>query len=121
MENSKNPLPERLLTFAAAVIKLTDKLVATPSSKHIANQLMRSATSAGANYEEACNAESKSDFLHKIQISLKESQETLYWLKLLKKAGMIPDKFEDFDKLLVEANEINRILAKSVITAKSSK
>ena len=121
MKNSKNPLHERLLSFAAAVIKLTDKLGATPSSKHIANQLMRSATSAGANYEEACNAESKSDFVQKIQISLKESQETLYWLKLLQKADMIPDSGQKFDNLLSEAGEINKILAKSVITAKGSK
>jgi len=111
MENLKNPLPERLLTFAANVVKLTDKLVSTPSSKHIANQLMRCATSAGANYEEACNAESRSDFMHKIQVSLKESQETLYWLKLLQKADMIPDKGQDLDKLLGGAQEINRILA----------
>ena len=121
MENLKNPLPERLLTFAANVVKLTDKLVSTPSSKHIANQLMRCATSAGANYEEACNAESRSDFVHKMQVALKESQEALYWLRLLKKADLIPDRSQDYDNLLGEAQAINKILAKSVITAKKAK
>jgi four helix bundle protein len=103
MQNQRNLLSERLLSFAAAVVQITDKLADSPSRRHIANQLMRSATSAGANYEEACGAESRSDFIHKMQVALKETQEALYWLKLLN-----------------EALEINRMIAKSVITAKKS-
>ncbi len=69
---------ERLLNFAVEVIKLTSRLDSSYTSLHLTKQVIRSATSMGANYEEACNAESRNDFLHKLQIVLKESQETLY-------------------------------------------
>ncbi len=74
----------------------------------------------GANYEEACNAESRNDFVHKMQIVLKESQETLYWIKLLNKAELLPNSSPDLPHLLDEAMQINRITAKSVLTAKQS-
>jgi len=72
MKNIRSELSERLLDFAVAVIKLTTKIEKIAVGRHIAGQLIRSATSAGANYEEACGAESKKDFLHKLQIVLKE-------------------------------------------------
>lgn len=74
----------------------------------------------GANYEEACNAESRNDFVHKMQIVLKESQETLYWLKLINKAELLQNSSQDLYKLLDESKQINRIIAKSVLTAKQS-
>jgi four helix bundle protein len=74
----KNDLSERLLDFAASCIKLTVRLNRTAAGKHIAIQLMRSATSSGANYEEACGAESRADFIHKLQLVLKELKESLY-------------------------------------------
>lgn len=120
MQNQRYQLSGRLLSFAAEVIKITDGLADSPSQRHIANQLMRSATSAGANYEEACGAESRADFIHKMQVALKETQEALYWLKLLKKANMVTASQPELDKVLNEALEINRMLAKSVITAKKS-
>jgi four helix bundle protein len=120
MQNQKHLLSDRLLDFAANVIQICDKLADSHSRRHIANQLMRSATSAGANYEEACGAESRSDFIHKMQVALKETQEALYWLKLVKKASLIPGSVQDYDKILNEAQEINRMIAKSVITAKKS-
>jgi hypothetical protein len=61
-DNWKKEFSERLLTFAAEVIKLTGKLNSSYSSQHIIKQMIRSATSMGANYEEACNAESRNDF-----------------------------------------------------------
>jgi len=77
---------------------------------------MRSATSSGANYEEACGAESKADFIHKMQLVLKELRESSYWVKLLKKVRLISD--EDLQPLLSEAKELVKIVAKSIITAK---
>jgi len=77
---------------------------------------MRSATSSGANYEEACGTESKADFIHKMQLVLKELRESLCWLKLVKRASLIPD--EDLQPLLSEAEELAKIVAKSIITAK---
>jgi four helix bundle protein len=84
MENKRKDLSERLLDFAANIIKLIGRFNQTFVGRHIGNQLMRSATSSGANYEEACGAESKADFIHKMQLVLKELRESLFWLKLTK-------------------------------------
>ena len=115
MKNRRD-LSERLLNFAANSIKLTVKLKKTAEGRCIANQLMRAASSSGANYEEACGAESKADFVHKMQLVLKELRESLYWLRLVEKSGLIPGK--GLQPLLDEANELAKIVAKSVITAK---
>ncbi len=117
MENETKKLSERLLDFGVRIIKLITKLNKTSVGRHIGDQLMRSATSSGANYEEACSAESRADFVHKMQIVLKELRESLYWLKLLERSKLIPT--EDLHPLLNEASELTKIVAKSVITAKS--
>lgn len=119
MATGKNEISERLLNFAASIIKLMEPLAKTVAGLHISKQLMRSATSAGANYEECCGAESKNDFIHKMQIVLKELKESLYWLRLIHKAQLLPDTKTDV--LLNEASELIRIIAKSVITAKGGK
>ena len=83
---------ERLLDYSARVIRLVDALPNTLVGRRIADQLLRSAMSAGANYEEAQGAESKEDFTHKLQIALKELRESGYWLQLLVRSGKIPIK-----------------------------
>jgi len=108
-------LSERLLDFAANSIKLTVKLKRSAVGRYIANQLMRAASSSGANYEEACGAESKADFIHKMQLVLKELRESLYWLKLVERTDLI---WQELQALVDEANELTKIVAKSVITAK---
>ena len=118
MQN-KGDLSERLLNFSASSIKLTAKLKRTAPGRYIANQLMRSASSSGANYEEACGAESRADFIHKMQLVLKELRESLYWLRLLARTGLISKK--QLDVLVDEANELIRMVAKSVITAKGER
>ncbi len=82
-------------------------------------QLARSATSAGANYEEACSAESRADFIHKMQIVLKELRESLYWMRLIEKTNLAtPSKLLPLSQ---EASELASIIAKSIVTAKSRK
>ncbi|MCK4475108.1 MAG: four helix bundle protein [Methanophagales archaeon] len=88
MQNERKDLSERLLDFAAGILRLVVGLNKTAVGRHIGNQLMRSATSSGADYEEACGAESKADFIHKMQLILKELRESLYWLKLVKKSSV---------------------------------
>ena len=117
MKSERLDLSERLLGFAANVIKLTVTLNKTAPGRHIANQLMRSSTSYGANYEEACGAESKADFIHKMQLVLKELKESLYWLKLIRKSALISD--EQVQPLLIESQELVKIIAKSIVTARS--
>jgi len=112
----RRDLDERLLTYGARVIKLVESLPRTLVGRRIGDQLLRSATSAGANYEEARGAESRSDFVHKMQVALKELRESHYWLRLLMKAEILPvDRLAD---LLDEATQLRAILSKSVATTK---
>lgn len=113
----KENLSQRLLCFAVNAIKLMEPLSKTASGFHIAKLLMRSATSAGANYEECCGAESKNDFIHKMQILLKELKESAYWLRLIREVPLLPEQLTSM--MRAEADELCRIIAKSVITAKS--
>jgi four helix bundle protein len=109
-------LDERLLEYAARIIKLVEALPNTLAGKRIGDQLLRSGTSVGANYEEAQGAESRSDFVHKLQVSLKELRESNFWLRLLDKAETLPPaKLSD---LIEESNQLRAILSKSVATAK---
>ncbi|MBI3815792.1 MAG: four helix bundle protein [Nitrospinae bacterium] len=119
MQSERNNLSERLLNFAAEIIKLIIQLNKTAVGRHIGGQLTRSSTSAGANYEEACGAESRSDFIHKMQIVLKELRESLYWLRLIEKSNLT--QASNVEPLTQEAKELTNIIAKSVVTAKKNK
>ena len=77
---------------------------------------MRASTSCGADYEEACAAESRADFVHKMQIVLKEMRESRYWLRLIEKVGVFSES--NLPSLLRESDELVKIFTKSVITAK---
>jgi four helix bundle protein len=109
----------RLLNFAVDVVRFSRRLERTATSRYLANQLMRAATSTGANYREACSAESRADFVHKLQIVLKEMREAEYWLQLLSRSDFTPDGA--LKPLLSEVDELIRILVKSVVTAKAKK
>jgi len=92
MVEEKRDLAERLLEYGAAIIELTESLPNTLVGRRVGDQLLRCSTSAGANYEEARAAESKEDFIHKLQIALKELRESNYWLRLLNKSGKVTDE-----------------------------
>ena len=79
----KNDLAERTKAFALAVIRMTDDLQRTTSSIVLGKQVLRSATSIGANYREASRGRSKPEFTAKIGDCLREAEETAYWLELL--------------------------------------
>src|SRR5579863_7312408 len=82
-------MEERLLAFGAAIVDFAGELRTTVQGRIVLGQLVRSGTSIGANFEEATAAESKADFIHKLQISLKEARETCYWLRLLGKTKFV--------------------------------
>ncbi len=121
MKNVRNDLSDRLLEFAADIIKLVVRLNKSSVSSHIGKQLTRSGTSPGANYEEACGAESRADFIHKMQIVLKELRETSYWLRLIGKSDLIIITDTLLNKLIQESIELSNIIAKSIVTAKKNK
>jgi four helix bundle protein len=109
-------LSERLLEFAVETIKATYMFPKSQVSSHIGGQVIRSVSSVGANYEEACTAQSRADFIHKMQIALKEIRETAYWIKLATRLDL-PGKV-GWPGIVKESNELLLILAKSVATAK---
>jgi four helix bundle protein len=110
-------LGERLLEYGAGIIRLVEGLAAnTLVGRRMADQLLRTGTSVGANYEEATAAESQEDCVHKLQLARKELRESNYWLRLLLKSGKIST--ERLGNLLDESNQLGAILSKSLATVK---
>ena len=110
-------LHEKSLQFAADVVKLYDCLLSKTKDNTIAKQLLRSATSIGANLNEASFGCSKADFIAKLRIALKECSESLYWLKLLDKVDY---NISNLKLLITECEEIKALLIKSINTAKDN-
>ncbi|MBE6687611.1 MAG: four helix bundle protein [Ruminococcaceae bacterium] len=115
----KSILLDKSLLFAARIIKLNKYLIKEKSETVISKQIVRSATSIGANANEAIYGISKADFIAKLQISLKETAETEYWLRLLVLSEYINEK--EGQSLLDDCLEIKRILISTLNTAKENK
>lgn len=120
MTNSefKIELEERTKRFAILVFQAVDKLPYVASTRVIANQLGKSASSIGANYREANRAESHDDFIHKIAIVLKECSESNYWLDVL--SGLYP-KDEAISSLSNENTELLKLFASISRKAKTNR
>lgn len=115
VNNQQNPLLSKSFQFAVQIIKICKDL---QSDKNyiLANQLLRAGTSIGANIREAQACESRADFVHKLKIASKESEETEYWLLLLKES----DVYSAPEHILQDLEEIKKILSKSISTAKQT-
>jgi four helix bundle protein len=120
MIQNQYDLAERLLEFAARIIRLTEQMSRTPAGLHIAQQLLRSGTSPLPNHAEAQAAESKRDFVHKMKIGLKELRETDRWLRLTQRVPLV-EKPERVDPLLQETDELIRIFVSSTKTAQKGR
>jgi four helix bundle protein len=115
----KNEFQKRAYNFALEIIKFIDKLPKNNSCDTIGNQLLRSATSIGANVIEASAASSKRDYTNFFNHALKSANETKFWIGLLRDSGKA-DK-NTTNKLLQEVTEIANILASSIITLKGKR
>jgi four helix bundle protein len=111
-------LSERLLDFAARVGRVVEAMSETRLGRHVAAQLVRCGTSPGPNYEEACAAESRADFVHKLSICLKELRESRFWMRLICRAELLPEA--KLAKISEECTELSRVIAQSIVTAKQS-
>lgn len=111
-------LEKRLLRFASAVMDCAGAFARTPESKPLVSQVVRSATSIGANYAEANASESKADFVHKCSIARKEAAETRYWLKLASFRGL--GEQSSIAALLEESEQLVRIFGAIVSRSKRS-
>jgi len=114
----QQPFRERCLKFSGEVLLLTSRLPKTYAGRHVSNQLLRSGTSIGANAYEARSAESRADFIHKMQVALKEARETGFWLELIQNTKITRD--DALPALTKECDELCAILASSIITARKN-
>ncbi len=108
-------LEERLLNYAAEIIKFTEELPNSRAGNHVAGQLLRSGTSPLSNHGEAESAESHDDFVHKLKICLKELRESLRWVRLVRRSGLLPEA--DTVWLEGESDELIRIFVTSLRTS----
>jgi four helix bundle protein len=112
-------LEERLLDYAAEIVRLTERLPHSRAGNHVAGQLLRSGTSPLPNHGEAQAAESHDDFVHKMSICLKELRESRRWLRLILRVPLTGEA-KAVEALVGETEELIRIFAKSIRTAKAS-
>ncbi len=117
--NTEFDLENRLIDFAVRIIRISESLPKSKVGRHIAGQLIKSGTSPAPNYGEAQSAESRSDFIHKMKISLKELRETRVWLLILIRSGLIKPATK-LDSLIDENNQLISIFVKSVTTARQN-
>ena len=114
---SDNKLLDLSFEFAVAIVELVDS-VKTPKSSYMTDQLARAGTSIGANIHEAQYAQSKKDFVSKLEIALKESNEASYWLKLMHETKrMDAQTYQQTERL---CGNIRRLLISSCKTAKEN-
>jgi len=106
-----------LIELSVRIIKMADALPDSFAGRHVAHQILRSGTSPAPNYAEARGAESRNDFRHKMGIVHKELNETVLWLKVIRKTNMINPA--QLDGLLDEARQLARIITQSVKTIRS--
>ena len=112
-----SPLAVMTKQFALRVIRLVDALPGSLSSQVVGKQLLRSATSVGANYRAACRARSKAEFRAKLGIVEEEADESVYWLELLGESELMKESL--LTDLLKTAHEILAMTVASIKTAKS--
>jgi four helix bundle protein len=113
----KEELKQRTKTFALRAIKLVEALPRSRTAEVIGRQLLRSATSVGANYRAAGRGRSRAEFVAKLGIVEEEADESIYWLELVVEASLLPAK--QVDALLQEAHELTAIFTAMGRTAKS--
>jgi len=118
-ETKKYDLEDRLIDFAVEIIQITEALPRTTVGLHVKGQLIRCGTSPAPNYGEAQGAESRSDFVHKMKVCLKELRETRVWLIMIIRANLIKSlsKVED---MIMESDELISIFVSSIKTAKKT-
>jgi four helix bundle protein len=115
-DKKRYDLEERTAKFGEAIIEFVKTLPRDPINGQLISQIVRAATSIGANYMEADGAESKKDFQHKISICKRESKETKHWLRMIVKAN--PDRRDECQKLSKESQELTLIFSAILLSKK---
>ena len=118
MVKQGNVLVEKSYLFSIRIVKLYQHLSTAKKEYILAKQILRSGTSIGANIFESQYAQSKKDFVSKLYISFKESNETEYWLMLLRDTRYI--KPEEFENMLLDLVELKKLLVSIIKTSKAN-
>jgi four helix bundle protein len=113
---NKEELKNRTKQFALRIIKIAESLPETKTGRVIANQIIRSGTSVGANYRSACRAKSTRDFINKLNIIEEEADETMFWLEIIKEAKLVKPSL--LNEIINETDELTAIFTAA---GKSSK
>jgi four helix bundle protein len=119
MNERRYDLLDRLIDFAVKIIGVSELLPNTSAGNHIKRQMLRSGTSPAPNYGESQSAESRSDFIHKLKIALKELRETKVWLVIIYRKKMIKPACR-LESLIIENDELISILFSCVQTARKN-
>jgi four helix bundle protein len=117
MSAQSDQLKERTICFAVAILRLIDRYPRTVAANVIAQQLAKSATSIGANYRAACSGRSRAEFIAKLHTVVEEAEESVYWLDIVVRSGLLS---LDVRPLRKEANELLAIFASSLRTARAN-
>jgi four helix bundle protein len=117
---TRQELENRLIDFSVRIIRISNLLEKTRAGSVLSSQMVRCGTSPALNYGEAQSAESTKDFVHKLQVVLKELRETLICLKIIQKSQLI-QKTEILDNSIKENNELIAIFVKSIQTARKKR
>jgi len=115
-DKKKYDLEERTAQLGEAIIELVRTFSQDSVNSPLISQIVRAATSVGANYMEADGAESKKGFRHKISICKKEAKETKHWVRMIAKAN--PSRRDECQKLLKEAQELSLIFSSILLSKK---
>ncbi len=116
---TNSPMREKSLALAIRIVNLCKYLVAEKKEYVLSKQILKSGTSPGANIREAQNDESTDDFIHKLGIAQKETDETLYWLELLFRTNYLNES--EFQSLSDDTSELLRIIRSAILTKKKNK
>ncbi len=119
MEKKENIVMKKSYSFALRIIKLYKYLITEQKEFVLSKQVLRSGTAIGALVKEAEHAQSKADFINKMNIALKEANETEYWLMLLKDSDYLDEK--SFSSIHLDSSEMIKLLASIVKTSKQNK
>ena len=119
IQDSSSPLTKKSYLFGVRIVKMVKYIKCTPKEYGMLNQVFRSGTAIGALVSEAAYAQSPADFINKLSVALKECNETLYWLNILKDTEYLNEK--EYESMNADCREILALLVSSIKTTKSNK
>ena len=119
IQDSSSPLTKKSYLFGVRIVKMVKYIKCTPKEYGMLNQVFRSGTAIGALVSETAYAQSPADFVNKLSVALKECNETLYWLNILKDTEYLQEK--EYESMNADCREILALLFSSIKTTKSNK